>query len=96
MPSNFLFDTEQGFTPGQEMVVGVHTTAIAPVSNLMHSHLGLLLIAVCNTVLACREARGNSLCKKVHPFFAHSLTVLQHLTLLSQLERQKQTLTKLS
>ncbi len=39
-----LFDTERGFMLGQEMVLGVHISAIEPVGISMHSHIPLVCL----------------------------------------------------
>ncbi len=44
MSSLSLFDTERGFMQGQEMVLGVHMSAIEPVGISMHSHISLVCL----------------------------------------------------
>jgi len=44
LSSHILFDTERGFMQGQEMVVGVHISAIEPAGVSMHSHMLLLCL----------------------------------------------------
>jgi len=46
MSSEYLFRTKDGFMQGQELVVGVHISAIEPVGVLMLSHIGLLFTCV--------------------------------------------------
>lgn len=44
LSSQILFDTEGGFMQGQEMVVGVHISAIQPVGISMHRHILLVCL----------------------------------------------------